>query len=431
MILVQKNCNYYKQEVTVTPVSIAENTVLSSYETIGSSIYANFTTTSGHNDFIVDYGFSDNIQVENLTPNIFSFVDNYAQLVNSGKGKLKINYGFYSTIINLDFSPNSNYNFQKFDNFTIGSYGRWALDQINILIGEKTGITTDLLYYNGQYYATAAAQPGGIARNPSCWAADLDFSGVCVYSHLSHWYGGGYFGGGAAITPRHYIVSHHFEPGNRVGRPLRFVGSDGVVYERTIIAQTTGSEISGTFANSNPLINDLCLFLLDSDLPEEVTVYPIVGDWIVDSQFVSSSPIHSGYNFYNNEYATPFITINQNRSVRFSICSQIYNNLIMNMNSGLISGITVERKSYSGLFKANQNYTNHINFQSNAIAGDSGSPVFALLPDNSLALYTVMTFPSGGTLIHEQLANAMIIDVDTRAGISTGYTVTVASEPII
>ena len=425
MILTQRNSIDYKNPIIITPVNVDGGT-FSNYETIGSSIFVDFTVSGDYIDYELDFEFNE-VQTENLTPLIFELVDNtYAQRITAGKGKLKVNYGYYSTIIYLDFLPSSPSTFRSFYNFTIGSYGRWAFDQINTLIGEKTGTIEDLRYYNGNSYVNATSQPGGIARNPNCWATSLDFSGVCVYYLFGTFAGGGggFAGGGAAITPRHYIVSHHFEPKNKVGNTLRFVGSSGTVYTRTIIAQTTGSEYVGTINNPTLPVGDLCLFLLNADLPEDVAIYPIVGDWLVNSQNV-------GTNLYNIEYAFPCITTDQFRNIEFSIASQIYNNYTANTTPVTISGNSVERKPYFGLFKSYQNYPDKANFLSNAITGDSGSPLFALLPGNQLALYTVMTTPSGGTLIHEQLANAMIDEVDTRAGISTGYTVTIAQEPTI
>jgi hypothetical protein len=427
MILSQRNSNDYKNQITVTPVNI-DGDSFTNYVTERSTIFADFTVLSDHTDYQLNFG-NNEVQTENLTPLIFEFVDgNYAQHIIGGKGKLKINYDYYSTTIDLNFSPVGENNTRSFYNFTIGSYGRWALDQIKALIGEKTGTTEDLRYYNGNSYVSATAQPGGIARNPNCWAASLDFSGVCVYYLFGTFAGGGggFAGGGAAITPRHYIVSHHFEPRNKVGNTLRFVGSSGAVYVRTIIAQTTGSEIVSGLSNPTLPVGDLCLFLLNSDLPEDVAIYPIVGDWLVNSQNAEPGLSYD----YDNEYAFPCIATDQFRNIEFSICSLI-EFITADITPVTISGNSVEKKPYFGRFKSFVYYPDKANFQSNAIPGDSGSPLFALLPGNQLALYTVMSTPSGGTLIHEQLANAMIDEVDTRAGISTGYTVTIASEPMI
>jgi hypothetical protein len=42
-----------------------------------------------------------------------------------------------------------------------------------------------------------------------------------------------------------------------------------------------------------------------------------------------------------------------------------------------------------------------------------------------------MTYPHRGKVITESLANALILEVDARAGVSTGLTVTVAPDPTI
>ncbi len=336
-----------------------------------------------------------------------------------------MDFGNHKQQLVLDMCDESPSTWRTLSGYQNGSYGDFAWTSITALFDAEK----DALYYNGSSYSECAAQPGGIAKNSNCWGAVFDLSGVAV----SYLYGG-FWGGGAAITSRHYICSNHYEPRNKVGNILRFVGSDGTIHTRTILAQTTGSDQPTQGLPNNPVIEigDLCVFLLDSNLPSVVAKYPVAGDWVVDSTFVETV---GSFSYYDIETACPFITTNQNRKLLFAACTTILDNFSYPYPDDPITigdGITYQRSPNGlGIFSNVGVYQEYPEFQSNAIVGDSGSPVFAVLQDNELALFTVMTYPHRGKVITESLANALILEVDARAGVSTGLTVTVAPDPTI
>ena len=73
----------------------------------------------------------------------------------------------------------------------------------------------------------------------------------------------------------------------------------------------------------------------------------------------------------------------------------------------------------------------YIDFYAQAVSGDSGSPAFVVLSESELALAGCITSDQGdGDFPDEDLLNAMIAQVDAVAGVSTGYTVTVAPNPV-
>jgi hypothetical protein len=282
-------------------------------------------------------------------------------------------------------------------------------------------------YYNGNTYAECLSQPGGISRNPDCWGAGYDFSGVAV-THLD----GGFWGGGALITPRHYVVSNHYRPSNKVGMVLRFVGNDGSVHTRTVLAQTTGSEIPGYIANPLYPIGDVAVFLLSGpDLPEEVTVYPIVGDWFDQFAATGSS---GGIVNYIMRLGHVFVTIDQNRHVVYATSTRDWLSFQASETPEIISvrGFTYTKKAFAGLkYIWGPLYTLETEKRFEPRIGDSGSVLFSVNDSNNLAIASLCTSTSDGPYLHPGLLNALILEVDDRAGISTGLTVTVAPDPTL
>ena len=360
-----------------------------------------------------------NTQLVNRTPGVYSIAGLDATKLIGRFGILEVKYKGFSEIVKLDFGGSQQYVDKVFTGYVAGSFGALALSSLL----SKLAVGGQRNYYNGSTYSECAAKPGGIQRNPLCWGAAYDLSGVAV-SYLWN----GFWGGGAAITKRHYICSHHYVVQNKVGNTLRFVGSDGSIHTRTILAQTTGSDNSAnTFANP---YSDLCLFLLNSDLPTSVKVYPVAGDWIAPYSLTS---VDGNQGKYTIDWSTPYITTNQGRDCLFTCASQLYQNYTVQHplgTSGVGEAVYAVLPTSVALFNTTR-YDAYPTYQARPIVGDSGSPVFYPLPNNGLALVTVMTTPSSGTRIYPAKANSMIKDVDARAGVSTGLTVTVAPDPTI
>ncbi len=104
--------------------------------------------------------------------------------------------------------------------------------------------------------------PGRFVRNAGSWAADLDLSGVSVWNSANLDGTGGNRGYGTLVSRRHVIFATHFHPGP--GSVLLFVGRDGVIVSR-ILRQV--AVVGAT---------DICVGVLDEDVPASVAVYPIL-----------------------------------------------------------------------------------------------------------------------------------------------------------
>lgn len=92
-----------------------------------------------------------------------------------------------------------------------------------------TNIDTRISLGGDDYWLTNNPALGIFVRNPACWAADADLSGVVVSTA-----GGGPAWHGTLLTTQHIIMAKHAYDG--VGTVKRFVGRSGTNYTRTIAA---------------------------------------------------------------------------------------------------------------------------------------------------------------------------------------------------
>lgn len=422
MIVIQRDTSEYEFAVTVTAIPIGESV---SSEVVSDS-HVIFREDSFNGNYC-NYRIGTVLAGVTATvesPEIFAFADEIAVRSANGSGYLRLASPTHSQRVRLDFTSTNEYTQKHVTGFTEGSYGEFS--ETNI-IGRIGGENSDLAYFNGASL-TECASNGGIQRNPSCWGKDWDFSGVAI-KYLYN----GFWGGGAMITRRHYVVTNHYDVTNKVGWTLQFLTSGGQVITRTIVAQTTGSDIpmSGTVGNTSYPVGDVCVFLLDSPVPEDVAVYPIAGDWI-KTQTIGDD-VGGGVHETDLYWAGLFVTLDQFRRVKFT-CATFHNTTHTTYYPPRtldVRGFVFTESTSPAYFQGPWVYDDetYAGYQIQAIQGDSGSPVFAPTAGNGLALISLFTLPQSGTLHTESLLNAMILEVDDRAGVSTGLTVTAAPDP--
>lgn len=118
--------------------------------------------------------------------------------------------------------------------------------------------STALPIYSTQDFANKT-----FVRNPSCWARDLDLTGISpwnqAYVNLR---------AGTLVSPRHIVFAEHFRlsttPGNN---DIVFVTDNNVTITRQIISAAYP-------------VSDIGVALLDSDVPPEITHYRVLPqDW--------------------------------------------------------------------------------------------------------------------------------------------------------
>lgn len=199
------------------------------------------------------------------------------------------------------------------------------------------------------------ASSGPWLRNTNSWTVngpnDLDFSGVSPYNDL-----GGNTRGGTLISPRHLISAHHFPMS--IGTKITFVDYGNVAYERTITAVTN---ITGT---------DIDVSMLDSDVPNSITYYPLVAS----STFVSK--LHR-FN-YNEQKYPPVVSLNQD-DYTYVQAYEAYSGY-NGYNGG--NENAYYHKSYAYALSASSTITNYAKrneFSGDNRTGDSGDANFLVI----------------------------------------------------
>ena len=294
---------------------------------------------------------------------VFSFTD---------KGVTKV---FYVNLNNRVGSE-SVYTFQ---NVLAGSLAEHLSAQVDDRINSGMSLATNAPLYTTQDHSTPS-----YVRNTNFWANDVDLTCISPWNSNS-----ANRKAGTLITPRHILNSAHYE--FPVGTSVRFITSDNQVITRTVVGRKRHPDYS--LSGYQP---DLTIYTLDSDLPASIS-------------FCKLMP---------SDY-TDYITRENLVDTRIAAF-----------------GLDQEEK---GLVRDISNNT-QIEFQEptdadrlllyeRIISGDSGNPVFVIF-NGELVLLTVWTFGGAGkgSLVANYISdlNQMIVDSDSNAGVSTGYTVTEA-----
>src|SRR5690606_36331630 len=143
-----------------------------------------------------------------------------------------------------------------------------AADAIDSRIADADPQTA-MAIFSSQNHATAT-----YVRNPDCWAADLDLTGISPYSSRN-----GQYGGGVMISPRDMLASEHW-PRFRVGDTVRFVYGDGDAVDMTVDAVKD----VGPANSSDGYATDYQVVTFDQDVPSGIKHYPVLpanwGDYI-------------------------------------------------------------------------------------------------------------------------------------------------------
>jgi hypothetical protein len=273
-----------------------------------------------------------------------------------------------------------------------------------------------------------AYQVSGMEWNPECWASGWDFTGIPVFNVHRN----GFKACGVAITRRHVWITHHYGI-KTPGSVMRWLDSNNEIVERTVIGVTPSASPAELF-NSNKAIGDTMMVTLSEDLPETVAVYPVVDE--------SWAHTKSAVPFFGTHQCTG-VWLDQSRRAYF-FSGMDHQTKPWSNRTGDINGVTISDVigaawvggSWSSLgkkFIANEPapFTPYESFFVSPTYGDSSSPMFLPLTSSSLAVQTLLTSAQGGSSPASVVMNALIAFTDAAAGVSTGYTVTVATDPTI
>lgn len=128
-------------------------------------------------------------------------------------------------------------------------------DQIDSLVAGKTRASMDL-------WSTRNDTTGEYVWNANCWG-----SGIDNITCMSPWNSStGRGGGGALITPRHFLVSHHLGYYPKVGATIRYVRPDNVTETFTVTDLLAHPYVASYIMGPQ----DIVICKLDRDVPESI-----------------------------------------------------------------------------------------------------------------------------------------------------------------
>lgn len=371
--------------------------------TFFDSIINEISNCVAWNEYEIQTLIGSNYTIENLSACQTLSGKIVAPVGNGGIGRIRVSDGVVSNILKCDTTKRSEQTFREFTEYAEGSVARYLYDQISPMFDS----TPDVDYFSTYNHSAAA-----YTRNPACWAASVDLSCVVVASNS----GSGWTRqrGGVLITPRHILIARHFPYG--IGTQVRFSNAGGTIETRTVI---------GTSAASNTA--DLWVCTLDSSV-SVASPCPVTGDWLVQ-----------GLESLNGEWATWWtggVAVYTDQDAKIHACGIGYTTTLSQGPFGTlrVNGIQFPNcTTYAWAEPGVQGPipTVYSSLLNNPVPGDSGQPIFVLINGSPVLLW-VWTFPGGGvpTYLHNgAILNALIAVADVNAGISTGYTVTVAPDP--
>lgn len=317
-------------------------------------------------------------QFVDLNPEIATTdADGFITRVSEGFATFSYTESGVTKVIEVDLTNKTDsVEAREFISVVVGSLVEHLSEQVDDRIDNTMTMAT-----NGKLYTTQDHSTPSYVRNPNFWAnGEIDLTCISPWNSNSS-----NRKAGTAITKRHIINAAHYEYG--VGTVVRFITSDNVVVNRTIVGKKRHPDYV-------PYTPDLTVYTLDSDLPETITpckLFPAnSSDYIILDNLNDTRPAALGL---DQEEKGLIIDLASNKSFRTSSDSD------------------------------------RLIFNESKISGDSGNPAFVIV-NGELILITVWTFggAGSGTAISENIEdlNQMIIDSDAQAGVSTGYTVTEA-----
>lgn len=265
------------------------------------------------------------------------------------------------------------------------------------------------------------------------------FTGVCTHGGWpSQYIGGGIEGRRPiAITKRHVWNCGHYTGDIQVGNILHWKTIDNQTVTRTVIQKIN-------FFTETTWKWDAALYLLDYDLPDTIKPLPIVDDWIYNFLSITDTeyktlPQCYGLILWGNEgHFSPGLTLPLSDIVRQrndNLAPGTYRSFegitldTLNSNNNIYLGFDEYFWNFDAAAPAE--YRTRTNpsdkFYHAVLPGDSGSPIVVPVEDG----WALCGIISSSAHCNPETFNALINRLDIRAGISTGYTVAVAPNPLV
>lgn len=195
-------------------------------------------------------------------------------------------------------------------------------------------------------------------RNTGLWSnvgTDVDWTGVSPWNQPFDGYSSRYQKAGALISPRHVVLASHWHM--PIGSNLLFVSNTNEMIYRTLSGLQS---ISGT---------DITIGVLDSDVPDSITYYPIIASSTLQSLIKKYEPAPA--------YDIPMVVFDQEKKA-----------IIHSLN--YLSATTIGHAPY---FSGSRAFLSEY-----VVSGDSGSPSFIVVDDRPILLFTHYSAGGGPNL---------------------------------
>lgn len=344
--------------------------------------------------------------VVNLNPEIATLDQSTLRLtrVTDGLGVLEFSFGSIKSRVTYNIVTTPGRTQREFVEYTAGTVARHLEDQIQALLDSDAG-KRDLAYFSTINHASGTYTP-----NPNCWARDVDMSFLSVGT--SHGYDSNYTTQrpGCLITPRHVVVADHYQP--EKGQYMRFLTPEGVLRTVTVTGESAG-------------FRDQKVLTLSADVTG-CNPAKVGGDWMTQ---------RSGQSYYAGGIV---ICLDKHRQMGLGLLGST-TSLLSDGNTQTFPGVPISGQSGMSVKVDGNAVAAHpaiaaepdLTYQ--IVGGDSGSPCIAVVDGSPVIItcwlgvgYGPCTWVGSGS---NELLNAMIAQADTDAGVSTGYTVTQATNP--
>jgi hypothetical protein len=362
----------------------------------------------------------------------------YPEITRNSQGTalLRATLGADYTEQLVDFKDSSVVVVREFEGTKAGTPARLSHDLIASWLA-AAGPNPNLGVFNASSYS------GSLAWNPSCWVPVKRPSGGLVDLSsvpVRHLYDG-FRGGGIAITPRHVLTTHHFT-GHSDQTEFTFLGTDGTLVTRTVTGRcASGNPGIGKF-DSHAIKLDGHLYTLNADLPASVAPMAIASHSSIPAwaSWLWQPAMDNAAKPFLQALMSPCLVLDQLRRARityghfqsFLSADQYFSY----WGHGPWDGLSAASWVRTGLddWSKASGPTLFPGFESMLFVpqgGDSGSPVIYPRADGSCVLVGLLSTSNAlAWPAQNSILNAMIASADANAGISTGYTVTVAPNPI-
>jgi hypothetical protein len=319
-----------------------------------------------------------NPEIISLTPSVATISNNEIQRVSSGVANFQTTANGITIQKLIDLTD-------KIDGQVVNEF-QSTIDGVlstHLSYEVDSRINSDMtMNDNGKVFTTQDHSSQSYVRNENLWLGDVDITCASPWNSNSS-----NRKAGTLITPRHILNAAHYE--YSVGTVVRFVTNDNVVVDRTIVGKKR-------HPNYRPYSPDLTIYTLNEDLPTSITPCEVLPENYED---------YIPLNFLYRKLPASFGLDQEEKALIQSF-----------VGGGRTSGnndVDVDRNI----------------FYESKIVGDSGNPAFIIVNGKPI-IFTVWTYGGSGSgtdiADHISALNQMIVDADTQAGVSTGYTVTEA-----